>query len=439
MRKIILIVLGTLSLAACTFGASTTQVTPLPTEIYLDTQSSMIQPLTITVGPTKIVTTAQTPTLTPSPLPETPTSTPTMITQPPMIFTCLDISPTLPDTTTLTGTVLLGLSANATSPPLLIDMETGSQTESQELEGCGFFLQSPDSTWIAYKDYKTLHLVLIAADGIPREVVPWDENWRGMAGWLDNEKLVIVLEGERNWQTMPSQGIYNAFTGEYQEINRDYPYIDYLADTDYLWSTSTIYDPTLTRVVYTANSERGKKLVLWDLNANQEIAQLEHWEYTTEPAKWSPDGQRFITAHAVLEQGSSEWHQEFFSITNYGQIDQLTHFTNYFENPVIGTFTWSPNGQYVAFWFEDKLKDDYETLAVLDIVTKKVVNYCIPGNQHSSLTLPPVWSPNSEQILIKNTLEDGNHSRVILVDIVQGYAAQIAENMKPIGWLKTTP
>jgi hypothetical protein len=30
-------------------------------------------------------------------------------------------------------------------------------------------------------------------------------------------------------------------------------------------------------------------------------------------------------------------------------------------------------------------------------------------------------------------------SRVILVDIVQGFAAQIAENMTPGGWMVTKP
>jgi hypothetical protein len=356
-----------------------------------------------------------------------------------MKYTCLDVSPSLPDTAVLTGTVFLGLSANATSPPLLIDMETGSKTENLELEKAGYFLQSPDSTRIGFRNFRTLNLVLMAADGNPRVVAPWDKNWLEMASWLDNENLVISLKGESNWQTMPPQGIFNTVTGEYQELNRDYPDIDYLADADYLWSTSTIYDPTLTRVVYTAYGESAMKLVLWDLNNNQELAILESWEYTTEPAMWSPDGQRFITAHAVKEQGSDEWHQEFFSITYDGQIEQLTHFTKYFENPWIGTFTWSPNGQFVAFWFKEFYKDDYETLAVLDIEAKEVINYCIPGDQHTSLAPPPVWSPSSGQLLIKNTLEDGNHSRVILVDIVQEFAALIAENMKPIGWLKKAP
>ena len=251
--------------------------------------------------------------------------------------------------------------------------------------------------------------------------------------------MVIVLEGDQTWETMPPQGIFDIVSGEFQEIQRDYPDIDYLADSDYMWPTSTIFDPTLTRVVFTAYSQDGIKLLLWDVNTGQEIAKLFPWEYTIEPAKWSPDGSRFVTAHAVIEQGVSTWHQEIFSVSYDGEIEQLTYFNDMYESPRIGTMSWSPDSQYVAFWFMDYLNDDYETLAVLDIETQEVVNYCIPGNQFQSITAAPIWSPSSQQLLVKNTLENGNQSRVILVDISQGFAAQIAENMEPVGWLKKAP
>ena len=46
----------------------------------------------------------------------------------------------------------------------------------------------------------------------------------------------------------------------------------------------------------------------------------------------------------------------------------------------------------------------------------------------------PIWSPDSQQFLVVDWYEK-EHSRVVLVDIAQGFAAQIAEDMEPLGWM----
>jgi len=80
-------------------------------------------------------------------------------------------------------------------------------------------------------------------------------------------------------------------------------------------------------------------------------------------------------------------------------------------------------------------------LAVLDTITRQVTDYCIPTYPGiyfgAGAYVPPrLWSPDSKQLIIENINTNQTTSRVILVDVVHGIAAQIAENMTPGGWMK---
>jgi hypothetical protein len=78
-----------------------------------------------------------------------------------------------------------------------------------------------------------------------------------------------------------------------------------------------------------------------------------------------------------------------------------------------------------------KAEHPYKRVALLDTETLQVTDYCIPVGKQQ-LYQPPIWSPDSTQFLVVDRHEE-NHRRVILVDIVQGFAAVIAEDMEPVG------
>ena len=46
----------------------------------------------------------------------------------------------------------------------------------------------------------------------------------------------------------------------------------------------------------------------------------------------------------------------------------------------------------------------------------------------------PIWSPDGKQLIVVDWYEK-DHRKVILVDPDQGFAAQIAADMEPAGWM----
>ncbi len=64
-----------------------------------------------------------------------------------------------------------------------------------------------------------------------------------------------------------------------------------------------------------------------------------------------------------------------------------------------------------------------------------MIDFCIPvGVGLSEESYPPIWSPDGRQFLVTDWLDDWQ-SRVILVDITQGVAVQVAENVEAVGWM----
>ncbi|MBN1449832.1 MAG: hypothetical protein JW963_02365 [Anaerolineales bacterium] len=78
-------------------------------------------------------------------------------------------------------------------------------------------------------------------------------------------------------------------------------------------------------------------------------------------------------------------------------------------------------------------------LAMLNMETLEVRNFCIPYDWWSGTLL--AWAPNSQQLILEVGIgqETDYFSGVILVDTLGGWAAKIAEEMKPVGWMKPPP
>lgn len=118
-------------------------------------------------------------------------------------------------------------------------------------------------------------------------------------------------------------------------------------------------------------------------------------------------------------------------------MDQLTNFGNYFSYAEIGNASWSPDGKYLAFFIATKPSEcgEGEFLAVMEIETRIVTNYCIyvvPGGTGPQ----PIWSPDSRFIAVEP--HEPDNDRVIVVDSEQGWVAQVAgDNSYPGGWLAT--
>ena len=424
------------------------------------------------ISPSSTTRAAPTPTvtrpMTPTPLPPSPTpavtSTPTIPPEARLTIQCLDVAPTLPPQAASAGIVILDGHVGASLDTFLLDMATGAATLlTKPNENLINVAVSPDRERMAYNrilfdvdgpSSKVIEdkLVIATAEGQVQKAILWEQGWVGITGWLDDERLIINMAGhdpdESTRKKADTLLMLDLFTGQRRILRPDFPQIyDTYPVLEWEGWSETVYDPTLTRVVYP-----GPGYVLWDLEVGHALATLV--SNLLHPPRWSPDGAQFVVA-ADPTLGEESLAFELFSVSRDGQtITQLTHLKAYDSDADMWGYSWSPDGRQLAFWLSTDSRSaghpDTSTprrLAVLDLVTQDVTDYCLPLDEYGELgTIPifweglpsPLWSPNGQQLIVESRY-DRDASRVILVDLVQGFAAQVAENMQPVGWIKASP
>lgn len=326
---------------------------------------------------------------------------------------------------------------------------------------------SPNRKLVAYQHViyntvgKAVKTELVVADlaGKPLRIMPWEEGWIEMPAWLDNEHLVINpsgLNAEQSAGEKPSTLlVLNPFSGERQILKPDFPrflHAIYSSSLPFLpfwdgWS-GVIYDPTLTRAIYpkfVGDNDEMYTYAIWDLSERRLIATLDE-VFSSSSAfggnfpmpKWSPDGSRFV--FQGFDATTDPVKIELFEVSRDGQTKQLTQLSSVayvWES----SFSWSPDGRYIAMFLGPPSGAAFEKarVAVLDTVTLDVTDYCVSvtfsGDEYGGGgPLSPIWSPDGKQFVVMDWYEK-NHRNVILVDIEKNSAAQIADDMEPVGWM----
>jgi hypothetical protein len=340
-----------------------------------------------------------------------------------------------------------------------MDMATGAKTLlTKPNEDLDSFVVSPDRQRMAYKRYpldnsgyriiSRSQLVVATMEGEVQKLIPWAADWGYISEWLDNERLVIGLPVTTPGQPIPLL-LLNPFTEQRRRLRSDFPDIfEAYPPLDWEGWGETVYNPKLTRVVYA-----GRGYVLWNLESRQALTTF--GDYLVHPPRWSPDGTQFVVASHFGLKDSNGF--ELFIVGQDGeQITQLTNLSAYYSAADMWGYSWSPDGRRLAFWLNTNTdaailgQNDPKTqrLAVLDLATQEVTDYCIPLEAYkenddstpffaSGKTLP-IWSPNSQQLVIENHYAK-DASSVIVVDVAHLAAVQIAENMMPVGWMKSEP
>lgn len=442
-----------------------------------ETSPSATAPVTLTLThqttPTRIppsATTRRTPTE-----PNTPrvagTSTPTAsATIPPaarLTFQCLEVASTLPSKITTNGTVVLEsrvvVNGRNKSESYLLNITTGRIIT---IEHGGEFIISLDRTLMAYRHValddqdRIVKNDLIIADvsGQTLKVIPWEKEWSVMLGWLDGQRL-IIRTSELYSESQISFGllVWNPFSGERQVVLSVFPkFVTNLPRTQAFQSWgggwfNVMYDPTLTRAIYpryVGEDDEYLTYAIWAVSKQQLVATLENIFVVPSSdngiypkPQWSPDGSQFVfRGLAPVSDQLVEF--ELYRVSRDGQVEQLTHLTS-IVLVQDSNLSWSPDGRHIAM-FLNRL-DPFERqarVAVLDTTTLDITNYCIPityqGEGYGLEPPLPIWSPDGTQFLIVDWYEK-DHQRVILVDIVQKIAAQIADDMEPVGWMNSNP
>jgi WD40 repeat protein len=367
---------------------------------------------------------------------------------------CLEIADGLLPDQTMQGVVVFNNEGNTDA--FLWNTQTGVETRFSRKEGerLSGFAVSPDRKKVMYYSRPDGWLLTIAtSDGQPiwfQSISTSNIVW----AWFDNERLI----NQAFRQDADYLILLNPFTAESQELSTDFPNIDkepWRIFHGFIASFPlTVYDSTLTRVIYPEcdstckermqRNEPGWPVVLWDVKKGEVLARLMTMDIYGNKPIWSPDGTQFIMSadtRPVKSVDLDDQADEFFAISREGQIRQLTHLREQFNYSEINdSYSLSPDGRLVAFWMITQPRQSQNArLAVLDTVTGEVTNYCIKGDpfvDNSDSLLAPIWSPDSTQVLvISRDPKDTSIRRVVVVDIVQGYAATIVKDVEPVGWM----
>ena len=364
-----------------------------------------------------------------------------------MSYQCLDVADHPPSDYVLKGTIVYNNNDNTDAFLWNNDTKNVYRFPREEGDRLLEFDVSPDRKHIAYWHTSNAkdELVIATADGQPiwSQVID-SYYWK----WFDSERLIGLVIPQN---AKPSLFLLNPFTGQRQELQVDYPDSRLFSNdpTDY-WRYSNggspIYDPTLTRVLYPVcdsqcqdkliRGEGGWPVALWDIETSQVIARIMTMDSYGDTPVWAPDGKQFIIATNIDPNQRNLSAREFFAMSREGQLRQLTHFMDdYEEVDIPDSYSLSPDGKLIAFWITAK-PSQYEgaRLAILNIETGEVTNYCIQADGF----VDPLWSPDGTQLLVvAQTSQAESIEGVVLVDLVRNYAAKIAdaENVKPVGWM----
>jgi hypothetical protein len=292
-------------------------------------------------------------------------------------------------------------------------------------------------------------LEVVAANGAVQAKVPWQADWVSIAGWLDEDRLVIgFIKGHVGFENdVISLLVVNPFTGRQESLKAAPPDIYDINPIPHWegWGPH-VYDPTLTQAAYLQLVDGIYwAYALWDSKSAQTLVSVEMVDNERRPV-WSPTGQQFVLAGSPIE--NLAWLKfELYAFDRTGEISKLTNLAAYYPTTYIQSYSWSADGRQIAFWLNADIQPDQDqqygpqNLAVLDTQTLQVTNYCIPGDfstSRATLVSAPIWSPDGRQLIVENRYAEKT-SRVILVDIAGKFAAQISDNMEPIGWMTSDP
>jgi hypothetical protein len=296
-------------------------------------------------------------------------------------------------------------------------------------------LVSPNGQWIGYEKsiYASDHHVestWFIIENLKREKVAQFREEKTsdyyVASWLDNERLVVSDEG------VPY--IINAFNGEKVPMPEGYANVIKDMNFDYYGDLKGVLNSNIDRIFYTDNDT---SLVLYDLTNHKIIYKLTlSMPYgALQTPLWTNDGGQILFANNINNNRNSP--MELFSLSRDGELIQLTYLNYYYKYSGMDYFSLSPDNKKLAFFFEEFGKEDSH-FAILDLETLQVTNYCdLAGRLGASRS--PVWSPDSTKLLFDRVESDGHTVHTVLLDLVNNYAAIVAENLSPAVWVKDTP
>lgn len=454
-------------LAGCTaqptVSPSATLLPPTPTQLTPGATLTPILP-TVTPLPTETAVPSATPS-TPKPTHQIATATgtrlpPTVTTKPNdrVNFLQLQAVSSLPESAKIPGSIVIAElwevhSYYDSDARQITIWDLGTNLQHNLLSGeerVEDISVSPDGQWLKYTKKKlsetdnwfypaSLHIVSV--EGQEQKTLPWINEWGVISQWLDNENLIIrrnAVGGDPYRISFTAKWVLNPFTETVSELPEDPEDIyDLFPKPDWSGIGMVSYNSDLAFRVYLS---RNSHLILEDMNTHQVLDVLpEHYRNST-PC-WSPNGQEFAVA-ATLEgydERNVPFHFELYRVSVDGTVTRLTDMTEYFEYYSIQNCTWSPDGREIAFWINTtesypNIYTGRANLAIADVDKGNVTIYSLESYTEQKI----VWSPDGQWLLTGIVQPDYQDVSTVLIDLTEGWYAQIADHMTPMGWM-TSP
>jgi hypothetical protein len=381
-----------------------------------------------------------------TPTPESiPTATATFLAQTPtelpggLQTDCVQVLPEAPGGKTYPGLAVL---FNPVSKNYeLFDIKTGIQKVFPK-KGDQISI-SPNRKFFASNNWNSNQLFIYSSEGQLIQTIAWEETWGWIGDWLNNEQLIILFtkpdESRPQVEEYPrTLLVLNPFTGGKKVLPPNFPDID-KGSIFLMWggSGTTVYDPSLTRVIYAASIEDiGLGYILWDVPGARKIMHVPV-AAGSDPV-WFRDGTKFLL---------NGHDGEFYLVSRDGEVSQITHMDPVIldgitqdangESHYSYYYDFSPDGKMASLWLETLVAKTTH-LALLDLEKREIKDLCIQAG-YDPMKLEyvpiPVWSPDSKYLLVEAASQMSGESEVLLVDIEANTAYPVAKNRGPVGWL----
>lgn len=287
---------------------------------------------------------------------------------------------------------------------------------------------SPDNKHFAYWDSKDL--VILLPDGSIQFIQAWNDRWRSIQGWLDNQQIIFT-----HWkETQISLDLYNPFNNQTQILSPQLSDIHRFSFESSGWPIwKLVYNSDLTRLVYMRDHGGiiSPELVLNDLTTNETLWELARSSPGIKHMPvWSPNGEELAVAASDDPEDNFKRFQ-LFLITQNGKAQQWIDIKADlgFGNDQL---VWSPDNKYLAFFGH--------TLYILDITKRRVIDFCIPYTQSdNTINFDAdriIWSPDNKKVIFQR--ED---APAVLIDLLNDIAFPLGTDpsIKPVGWLWDKP
>ncbi len=411
----------------------------------------------------------------PTPLPSdtpSPTETPDQAAVPAesrLTTACVETTDASPDSLQLGGSLFV-VAVDEGNKTYLWDLSSGQKIKADT--GTTHVVLSPDRARLAAIDRRMEALIVLDASGTRLlELLDWGDEY-DVIQWLKDNQLVIKLPHGDSAYDPDAILVFDIATKEHQEIVPEFPLItDFFQDIS--WGgyslSPMVPNPQLTHLIYSASEEDDNLLILWDLQSELEVLRIhQHGNpgagvYASAPI-WSKDGTTFVTSamlrYAFDPNNDSEPIRplqsaadaaenvfinvddaaayvagfELIGVTQNGQTQRLSYLTTTF-NAAQEDWVWSPDETRIAFWLtiEDDEFPVRDALAVLDVASGEVTQYCISGYR------TPIWSPDGRQVAINQNIDGRDTFKIVDLEAGVAYAIAAEDAVKVEGWMIPPP